>query len=652
MVMKRNACIAFVFLLAAILVSCAKATPEPVQPTINPGDEVNGMVFTAIDEIDWDISLQFRCDFESLEETDTSSTLACVASPGDRVFFGNCNGIGYDTPEEADRLWQDFELDVTFDGQALNLPPFGFLDDVLYDADKKYLRIWNVMVENITPGTHTIQCVQESEGETDTRTYVFTVADQSETFPTLSATAPHRIHPYTSERADLNYLMYIPGEYGANPGQKWPLLLYLHGMTRVNTSVNVLRNDYPLNTLADQDDFPFIVVAPQGTGEYEFWATDEMVSAIMTLLDEIQGVLAVDTSRIYLTGVSAGGNGTWEIGVRHPERFAALAPIMGYYDWPYTVPENICDLVDVPVWAFHGAKDELIPLDAEQSLVDALESCGGDVQFTVFPDVGHDLDAERVYTSELYVWLLEQTLPTSQPALPLGPDAVWHLIVIGDSSLWGLTKAFAAQIEKDVGVDVVEESFVVGGLSAGAVLQALETGESPEPKLKELPAALGDAEIVVMFVNPLDSVDPDKPLDFDGCFGFRPPTACPPESFEKYTADMQAIWAAIIAARAGQPTVLRATDIYNPLVSRWLKYDQFEACDVCWTHMSDAARLAAEAYDIPFLSRYDAFNGATHVEDPREKGYTISDGEHPSDLASRYTAELLSQMGYEPVTGP
>ena len=114
------------------------------------------------------------------------------------------------------------------------------------------------------------------------------------------------INPYTSEKANLNYLLYIPEGYGLNPEQKWPLLIYLHGMSRVNTSVQVLRNDYPLNTLSDRDDFPFILVAPQGTGEYEFWATDKMANSIMTLLDEIQGILSVDPDRIYLTGGSAG----------------------------------------------------------------------------------------------------------------------------------------------------------------------------------------------------------------------------------------------------------------------------------------------------------------------------------------------------------
>ena len=76
----------------------------------------------------------------------------------------------------------------------------------------------------------------------------------------------------------------------------------------------------------------------------------------------------------------------------------------------YTVPENICDLKDVPVWGFHGAKDEVMPLEAEQMLVDALEACGGNVQFTIFPDVGHDVESHQVYTAELFTWLLEQTL--------------------------------------------------------------------------------------------------------------------------------------------------------------------------------------------------------------------------------------------------
>ena len=242
--------------------------------------------------------------------------------------------------------------------------------------------------------------------------------------------------------------------------------------------------------------------------------------------------------------------------------------------------------------------------------------------------------------------------PNPYAELPQGPDAVWHVVVISDSSLWGVGNALASQIEEEVGVEVLPDNFALSALSAGAVLQVLQTGKAPIRRLEALPAALRDAEVVVMFVNPVDSVDPEKPLNFDGCFYSSAPSSCDPASFEKWTTDLKAIWAEIFKLRQGQPTILRATDLYNPLVSDWNNHGVFEACTECWENMSNAARLAAEAYDIPFLSRFEAFNGVNHNEDPREKGYIGSDGEHLSDLGVQYTAELLSQMGYEPVSRP
>jgi hypothetical protein len=248
---------------------------------------------------------------------------------------------------------------------------------------------------------------------------------------------------------------------------------------------------------------------------------------------------------------------------------------------------------------------------------------------------------------------LAKRLPTpSVTAPPKAAETTWDLVVIGDSSLWGLGKAFAARIEKDNGVKVKLNDFALPALSAGAVLQALQTGKSPNLRLNKLPEALKNAEVVVMFVNPLDSVDPEKPLDFEGCFANKAPTACNAQSFEKYSADLQAIWKIIFDLRAGQPVILRATDIYNPLVSQWSQANVFAPCSACWASMNAAARQAAAAYNIPFLSRYDAFNGPNHDEDPVQKGYIKSDGEHPSDAASEYTAGLLSSMGYEPVPPP
>jgi predicted dienelactone hydrolase len=244
--------------------------------------------------------------------------------------------------------------------------------------------------------------------------------------------------------------------------------------------------------------------------------------------------------------------------------------------------------------------------------------------------------------------------PSPAPSLPSGlPQTEWHLVVIGDSSLWGLGTAFAAQIENDVGVQVILADYALPTLSAGEALADLRKEKPPYTRLTAKAAEdLRQAEVVVMFFNPLRSVSPEHPLDLDACFANRAPASCSPEGFEQYTADMEAIWAEILKLRGGKPTILRATDIYNPLVSPWREAGVFEACTGCWQNMSNAARLAAEAYNIPFLSRLDAFNGPSHDEDPREKGYIHFDGEHPSDLASQFTAELLSQMGYEPVSVP
>ena len=241
---------------------------------------------------------------------------------------------------------------------------------------------------------------------------------------------------------------------------------------------------------------------------------------------------------------------------------------------------------------------------------------------------------------------------TTPVELPQGPDAVWDLVIIGDSTLWELGEAYASQIENDVGVDVALHDFALSGLSAGEVLWTLQAGPPARSQLEQLATALKDAEVVVMFVNPVNSVDPANPHDEEACFMSRAPGPCGPASFEKWTTDLKAIWAEIFKLRNGKATILRATDCYNPLVVPWEKRGVFGACTECWDNMSDAVHSAAQAYGIPFLSRLDAFNGPSHDEDPRQKGFIIGDGEHPSVLAAQFTAELLSQMGYQPVPEP
>jgi hypothetical protein len=243
--------------------------------------------------------------------------------------------------------------------------------------------------------------------------------------------------------------------------------------------------------------------------------------------------------------------------------------------------------------------------------------------------------------------------PTSEPTsqsvarpMPTGKGVTWKLVVIGDSSLWGLGKAMAMQIEKDQGVKVELYDATPGGLSVGNVRKALEKGDSTYLSLTKLNDELKTAQYVIMFANPMDSMLPDKPIEFDACFFAEKPGDCGLDRFVNYISDLEFIWKKIIELRAGQPTILRAVDIYNPLVGSWIKNGVFNECTACWANMSTAARQAAGNLGIPFLSRFDAFNGRNHQEDPRQKGYILADGEHPTDLANEHTAKLLSAMGY------
>jgi len=220
---------------------------------------------------------------------------------------------------------------------------------------------------------------------------------------------------FFSEKAQRGYLLFLPAEYGKDPQKQWPLILSLHSAGTRASNIEYLKYEALPQVLSFTPDFPFIVLSPYLTNapDEDFWVREKVTRSVFTLLDEVQSMYAVDPKRVYLTGVSLGGNGTWVYGLQNPKRFAALVPVMGFIGNTagVYVSENICDLKDVPVWAFHGALDQIVPLEAEQMLVDALKACGGNVRFTVYPDGDHDISG-RVYNNnpELYEWLLSHSL--------------------------------------------------------------------------------------------------------------------------------------------------------------------------------------------------------------------------------------------------
>jgi len=197
----------------------------------------------------------------------------------------------------------------------------------------------------------------------------------------------------------LRYLLFLPRDYETDPNHKWPLILFLHGIGERGDDLELVKIYGIPKIVERQPDFPFVAVSPQCPDETTWW--DHRLT-LKALLDGIVANYAIDATRIYLTGLSMGGYGTWSLAMAYPELFAAIAPICGG-----GFPEFVSQLKDVPVWAFHGAEDGAVKLEVGQRMVDALRACGGNVRFTVYPGVGHDSWTQTYDNPRLYEWLLQ-----------------------------------------------------------------------------------------------------------------------------------------------------------------------------------------------------------------------------------------------------
>jgi len=220
------------------------------------------------------------------------------------------------------------------------------------------------------------------------------------------------LHPRTFQRAirklvGCQYLVFLPKDYDRSR-KRWPLLLFLHGAGERGKNLDLVKKHGPPKIVEREPDFPFVVVSPQCPAG-EWWANDVLIA----LLDEVLEDYRVDPRRVYLTGLSMGGYGTWSLATACPERFAAIAPICGGGNRLLAYK-----LKDVPVWAFHGAKDDVVPLRESKKMADAVREAGGDIRLTVYPDAGHDSWTATYDDPELYKWLLAHKKPPRRTPKP------------------------------------------------------------------------------------------------------------------------------------------------------------------------------------------------------------------------------------------
>jgi predicted peptidase len=150
--------------------------------------------------------------------------------------------------------------------------------------------------------------------------------------------------------------------------------------------------------------YGFILLSPQSPVNTR-WSPDLLAG----LTEYISKSFSVDRDRVYLTGYSMGGNGTWATAASDPGRFAAIAPLCGGGN-----PERAQQLKNLPIWAFHGDKDNVVPIAASQTMVDAVRKCGGQVEFTVYSGAGHGIDGMTYQNEKFFEWLLSQRRPLHQ----------------------------------------------------------------------------------------------------------------------------------------------------------------------------------------------------------------------------------------------
>lgn len=224
-----------------------------------------------------------------------------------------------------------------------------------------------------------------------------------------------RVQQQTEERFEtttsLDYLLYVPDEHDPS-GDPVPLLLFLHGAGERGADLQQVAVHGPPKLIAAGQDFPAIVVSPQAPAG-DWWSY--RVRDLLALLDDVTARFNVDEDRVYVTGLSMGGYGTWALLQADPQRFAAAIPICGGGN-TFLAGRNRA-LRSLPVWVFHGDADRVVPVQESIDMVEAIRGAGGEnVELTVYPGVDHDSWTQTYDDLAVWEWLWSQRRGGSEPS--------------------------------------------------------------------------------------------------------------------------------------------------------------------------------------------------------------------------------------------
>jgi predicted peptidase len=203
-----------------------------------------------------------------------------------------------------------------------------------------------------------------------------------------------------TDGTEAKYVVFVP--HGYTPDKAYPVVLFLHGAGAVGDDGKKQVIGIAVEIRKGEKTFPAVVVFPQS--QKRSWkANSEDGKRAMAILAEVEKTYKTDPKRVYLTGLSMGGFGTWSLAAAHPEKWAAIVPICGGGN-----PADAAKIKDVPCWCFHGDADPTVKVDLSRTMVKALKDTGGSPKYTEYPGIGHNSWTKAYATKELYDWLWEQ----------------------------------------------------------------------------------------------------------------------------------------------------------------------------------------------------------------------------------------------------
>ncbi len=209
--------------------------------------------------------------------------------------------------------------------------------------------------------------------------------------------------PYAATSTDYGYQMFLPAAYATSGKERWPLIIFLHGSGERGSDINIVKVHGPPKIVEKNPNFPFITVSPQ----LESGGVWDPVK-LNRMLAMVKKQVRVDENRIYLTGLSLGGYGTWVWAQHSPQHFAAIAPVAGSTNLiGKEDPIDPCQFKGIGMWAIHGDSDDVVDPAGSFNVVQAARKCGLPARLTIYPETGHDSWTKAYDDAALYTWFLQ-----------------------------------------------------------------------------------------------------------------------------------------------------------------------------------------------------------------------------------------------------